>query len=124
MNKLFTESKIRPDLRKEYIICAAIYFDDKLPNSGQPNNIEYGYVVCGLRYNNCWSIKNSLTNLKPSEVCDINGDIVNVSTKPIQGFLTSKNRFLNRLESAKIAFEAGQIHEWVESDSLASEELY
>ena len=39
-----------------------------------------------------------------------------------QGFYTSKGRFVNREEAAKIAFEAGQIDE--QKKTLFSEDLY
>lgn len=40
----------------------------------------------------------------------------------IQGFLTSKGMFVDRIEAGKIAFEAMQISE--PSDYLHSEDLY
>ena len=35
------------------ILCAAIWYDDKNNYKGQPLNIQSGYVVAGLRHNNC-----------------------------------------------------------------------
>ncbi|MCK9447014.1 hypothetical protein M0Q50_09210 [bacterium] len=42
-----------------------------------------------------------------------------------QGFLTNQNRFVNRIEGAKIALECGQIKQLQYSkDVLYSEDLY
>lgn len=40
----------------------------------------------------------------------------------VQGFLTNKNRFVDREEGAIIAFDAGQIEK--EKETLYSEDLY
>jgi hypothetical protein len=123
------EPLARPDLRHERIACSAIYHNDRRKHGNQPRNIKTGYVTCGLRHSNCWGTKAAATDLGPSEVRNASGDIVNISktkgyTKPIQGFLTTHNRFLTREESAKVAYLAGQIGDWKPGDSLASEELY
>jgi hypothetical protein len=120
---------VHPKENHEYIAMSAIYFNDRRRHHHQPNNLRLGYVVTGLRHHNCWSTKATLTGLNPSEVRQASGKIVNVSItkgygKPIQGFVTSKNRFLNRKEACKVAYLAGQIAEWVENDQLVSEELY
>jgi hypothetical protein len=42
----------------------------------------------------------------------------------IQGFLTNKNRFVDRIEARKIAFEMNQVKETINSKKLFSEDLY
>lgn len=41
---------------------------------------------------------------------------------PVEGFLTSRDRFVDREEAARIAYEAGQTDERIEE--LFSEDLY
>jgi len=96
--------------KQEYILCATIHFDDLTIYAHQPNNIQIGYVICGFRHDNCILQYLSLSTYRPTKV------------KQIQGFLTSKNRFVSREDAAKIAFEAGQVKYL--SDGLISEELY
>ena len=73
---------------KEYIVCAAIqYFvDDK------------EVIVCGLRHNNCIGTYYDLTGKQTNSELE-------------QGFLTSKGRFVNRIEAGEIALSCGQIKE-------------
>lgn len=96
--------------KQEYIICAAIHFDDKLKHEHQPSNITSGYVVCGRRHHNVFVTANIICfgNVKPNP--------------DKQGFLTSKDRFVNRKEAGDIAFAAGQITE--PTNCLFSEDLY
>lgn len=96
-------------MKREYILCAAVWFNDNKIYKGQPINIDYGYVICGARHSNCYLIYFSLVNEK-----------LVVSTT--QGFLTSLNRFVTREEAAKIAHEAKQIPKMC--DALISENLY
>lgn len=42
----------------------------------------------------------------------------------IQGFLTTKNRFVDRFEGAKIALESGQIEKLNYGNRLYSEDLW
>ena len=97
------------DNKKEYIICAAIHLNmpDDFPH--QPINIENGLVVCGRRHHNCFAIL-FFTNI----TCE--------KKNITQGFLTSKDRFVDRKEAGDIAFKAGQISKV--TDILMSEDIY
>lgn len=99
---------------REYILCAAVWFKDGKKYEHQPINIDTGIVVCGQRHHNClftaWSLRKSLTALSEAR------------GKNLQGFLTSKNRFVDRKEAGRIAFYANQIKE--QTDCLFSEDLY
>ena len=81
--------------KKEYILCAAISFDDT--------------IIAGYRHDKCFAIlKTFLGAYKPKNIT--------------QGFLTSKNRFVDRYEANKIAINAKQIKNKL--DWLVSEDLY
>lgn len=95
--------------KPEYIICAAIHFKDDLKYNHQPRNIESGFVICGRRHHNCFMSKKIL------EFSEVKGTA-------IQGFLTSKDRFIDRKEGGEIAFKTGQII--YETNCLFSEDLY
>lgn len=107
----------------EYILCAANKYTEKLGGekfivddswirSGgiSPYNITEGVVLCGWRHACILAQFYALTKLMPGQY------------KCEQGFLTNKNRFVDRKEAAEIAFGAGQINKIV--TKLYSEDLY
>ena len=107
-------------MKKETIICAAIWYNDGQLRPHLPKNIDTGIVSAGFRHPNCFT---TLSVLFP------NRDYLVVSDeerKCKQGFLTSSNRFVDRKEAAKIALEAGQITElkYGNENELYSEDLY
>lgn len=103
----------------ETILCAAIWYKELplikpevLLNRGvSPYNVDRGIVFCGWRHANCLYQKVSVTGLRDAE-----------SGENIQGFLTNKNRFVDREEAAKIAWTAGQTTK--ELKTLFSEDIY
>lgn len=97
---------------KEYILCAAIHYDDGKEYVHQPFNIDKGIVACGWRHHNCFTI---LFELEKSDDKFTKANV-------IQGFLTSRGRFVTRKEGAKIAFSAGQIK--TKQNTMFSEDLY
>ena len=113
---------------KEWILCAAIWVDDKIVHDQQPENIETGFVICGRRHNNCYQT-----------IKDLCGDVneyfksLNYSDEDYrkhQGFITSTDRFVSRKEGWKIARLNNQIQFGAQvSDNgldsfLISENLY
>jgi hypothetical protein len=107
------------DRKRERILCAAIHFQTGEFHEHRPTNLATGLVVCGMRHHNCF----------------MNSRYMLVSGKPIalnpstQGFLTSYDRFVDRKEAARIAFEAGQIDHPLTNEEgkqtiLTSEDLY
>ena len=101
----------------EKIICAAIWFDDEDPYHnphGRPKNLDTGFVICGMRHCNCLSIYQILSN----ESAPKSG------IPQIQGFLTTKNRFVDREEGCKIAIKSGQVNNKKDGEELFSEDLY
>ncbi len=97
----------------EYIICAAIWYDDKIKREYLPRNIKTGIVSSGWRHGNCITILKSIF---------LNREYLNNRKLTIQGFLTSKGNFVNRKEAAEIAFKANQIEK--ETITLFSEDIY
>lgn len=96
---------------KPYVICAAIWFKDWEKYVHQPRNVESGFVVAGRRHHNCY-----LT-------LRLDGDFSKMKEiENVQGFLTSDDRFLDRKEAGKLAFEIGQIDKVTEC--LFSEDIY
>lgn len=103
------------DNKKEYILCAAIHFDDGINHIHQPKNITSGIVICGRRHHNCFTTLLIIgSNFK--DVCIKNNT---------QGFLTSYDRFVNRKEALIIARENNQLLEDKDNkEILISEDLY
>lgn len=103
--------------KPEYILCAAIHFDDGVKHEHQPRNIKSGFVVCGRRHHNCY-ITAFIINGNESMAHRMN----EANGKATQGFLTSTDRFLDRKQSALLAVEQKQTYR--DTDLLFSEDLY
>ena len=99
-------------MKKEYILCSAIYYTtDKAEQIVfRPINTDRGLVVCGYRHT---AIINQYFDMTLKRTAQV---------PHIEGFLTSKNRFVNRAEAALVAHEAGQIDK--PKRELFSEDLY
>lgn len=99
----------------EKILCAAIHYKNCKTYEFQPLNIESGIVVTGYRHGHCfYTLKQIFPMNKDFEI--------------IQGFLTSKNRFVDRQEAFKIALHGKQIIDYEHTEdsdvTLISENLY
>jgi len=112
----------------EWILSAAIWINDGKIHKQQPVNIDIGYVVCGRRHHNCYQ-----TICDVLGIDDVNKAIGNIirgtseeDMKKHQGFITSKNRYVDRTEGWKIALENDQVKYGKEctDDILISENLY
>lgn len=100
--------------REEYILCAAVWFDDGINRKEWSLNGKTGYVICGRRHHNCFA---SAYYLDPERKYK--------KFEKEQGFITNKDRFVSRVEAAEIAFLAGQIYQRTEHPmGLFSEDLY
>jgi len=94
--------KEKPDVLDEYILCSAIKFN--------------GQIISGFRHKDCWEII----------------DLIQPDHDQLHscGFLTSKNRFVNRKEGWKIAKANNQIKyglkasDFGDNSILTSENLY
>jgi hypothetical protein len=102
---------------EEYILCAAIWYKEiplkRVINDVLPINCDKGLVVTGHRHGQCMWTMGSLTGLRSTE-----SEVGEYK----QGFLTNKNRFVDRFEGAKIAKLAGQCSLMI--NTLYSEDLY
>lgn len=94
---------------KEYIICAAIWYQDGIVRFNQPRNVESGIVVGGWRHGNCISTLKTMfyDDFQNCEVC--NKKRIEVLNNDIQGFLTNKGNFVDREVGLKIAKENNQL---------------
>jgi len=101
--------------KEEYIICAAIWFDDGIDRELPEIEGKTGYVIAGRRHHNVFFTASVLTQ----------GGRICLPEKEVQGFITNKNRFVDRIEAADIAFKAGQIEQPTTHPlGLFSEDLY
>lgn len=93
---------------KEFILCAAVWYNDGLRHDGQPENITEGIVVCGRRHHNCYATLKALgiTNDDYKTMFSIMSESEH---RKHQGFLTSKDRYVDRREAWEIAKENNQI---------------
>ena len=118
-------------MNKEFILCAAIWVNDKQKHEQQPENIDIGYVICGRRHHNCYQTIKSITGQTPNESI---GDLLRSMTleeqRKHQGFITSLDRYVNRKEGWKIAKVNNQIQFGLNASDngddsiLISENLY
>lgn len=109
---------------KEYILCAAIWYNDGQYHKGNScPNVETGVVLMGHRHYNIISLMPTGRDyLKDHPERNLLGMD---NFEPIQGFVTSTGRFVDRKEGVEIAFAAGQVDEKVlNSGRLMSEDLY
>ena len=100
-----------PILRKETIICAALWVKDDIKYVHQPTNIPSGYIIAGWRHGCCFESLKAQVN----GACEY---------EKIQGFLTSKNRFLDRKEARDFVVKNKQLLRPEFDDNLFSEDLY
>ena len=107
---------------EEKILCAAIWYkefplvDNEIPSSLlRPINCDRGIVFSGHRHPHCLYQQVAITG-KPQYQAG----------EEIQGFLTNKNRFVDRVEGLKIALASNQVLDLndVRGNVLYSEDLY
>ncbi len=110
---------------KEYIICAAIHFNDGIEHPHQPDNIFDGFVVTGRRHHNCYATLLAIaTSINLEERIK---QLISKTDIDRQGFITNLNRFVDRKEGYQIALAANQlIHNMHDKSNpiLISEDLY
>lgn len=106
---------------KEYILCAANWYNDHLVHEHSPFNIVEGFVVCGRRHHNCIDIFAMIAGFPYDDKAN------KLRKTEVQGFLTNTNRFVDRKEALIIARGAGQLIHQIELDSnvgLTSEDVW
>lgn len=99
---------------EEKILCAAIWCKELNTPYHRPKNTDWGCVICGHRHHDCIQVINALTGKRLPDVGE-----------SILGFLTNKNRFVDRIEGGEIALKSKQIDKLSYSkNKLFSEDLY
>jgi hypothetical protein len=105
---------------KEYILCSAVWFEEfdnqyneTVKEQSRPKNITKGVVICGQRHLQCIRTFSYIVGKRAVQT---------EVGKSVQGFITNLNRFVDREEVGKIAFEAEQIEEL--KRCLYSEDLW
>ena len=115
------------DNSKEYVICAAVWYQDdtEAPRGMIAQNIDRGVVIGQWRHGNCINIRatNPIWNKKTlKERVDresqdvpmmVSNEKPDVNYDYVDWFLTSKGRFVDRWQAAKIALDCGQLPESV-----------
>jgi len=97
---------------KERIICAANWYQDGKEYAHQPCNVDSGYVFCGRMHHNIIALHFALTGNVTGNSCD-------------SGFLTSHDRWVDRVEGLAIAKERDQIiKKHGNPNELYSEDIY
>lgn len=107
-------------MKKEYILCSALWFKEvdsevheTVKKQSRPINVDTGVVFCGHRHLQCLRSSSYITGKQAKD---------NIVGETVQGFLTSKNRFVDREEGGQIAFSAGQTQDL--KITLYSEDLW
>lgn len=88
------------DTSQEYIICAAIWYrkgreDEISPRGFVAQNLNTGVVVGQWRHPNVIHAYHQLTRER--------------TIGEVQGFITSKGNFVDRVQAMEIAYQAGQV---------------
>jgi hypothetical protein len=105
---------MNPAFLQEYIACSAIYYPNDIKYRLQPANIDSGFVAYGHRHAHCRLPLMEIFYPNWVEERDSGMPMeeqprIHVIRNEIQGFLTSKNRFVDRIEGMAIALAADQI---------------
>lgn len=131
--------------KQEYVVCAAIWYDNGLEYKFQHQTygVPTGFVLCGYRHphicdvlpTNPYYLKNCFLNKEdnPEQVQKYEElkfkygwqEDGLTRCKTVQGFMTSTGRFVDRKEAWKIAVASGQIDDnGGYNKELFSEDLY
>lgn len=128
--------------QKEYILCAAIHYDNGLTYKFHHNyGVETGFVLCGYRHPHIISVLPTNPYWLQRKFEEGDEEVIQkyeelkckygwqedslTRCNTIQGFITNEGRFVNRKEAFRIALAAGQIDESAGSNGeLFSEDLY
>lgn len=106
---------------KEYILCAAIWYNDgtEAPRGFIAQNIDSGVVIGQWRHGNCINVRatNPAWNKKvlAERYKHTDDDVPMTTEKPdmhfdyTDGFLTSRGRFVDRWQGMELAYLAGQV---------------
>lgn len=97
------------DPSREYIYCAATWFKEQPTAHFLPDNIDKWVVIGGINHTQILHTANALL-----------GNVQFQQGKQEYGFLTSTNRFVDRIEACIIAKSQNQLNRYYDGD----EKLY
>jgi len=108
------------DNSKEYILCAAVWYQDGTEASRGliAQNISSGVVIGQWRHGNCINIRSTNPLWNARKIAELKNDnpdnILKYEDtlkycKIVDGFITSEGRFVDRWQAAELAIESGQI---------------
>lgn len=103
---------------REYILCSANYYNDGIDHTHKPFNIDKGFILSGWRHHNCNSIFVQMYGFPYKDYA------LKIKKTEVQGFITNKNRFLDRKEALKLVKENGQLKKSLIGSELTSEDLW
>jgi len=112
--------------KKEFILCAANWYNDGKHYETGLNGPETGFVLCGHRHHSIIRLLPECPDYNAKdEESPVNFRQPTDDYEVEQGFLTSTGRFVTREDALQIAIAAGQIDKGHYSDTmLFSEDLY
>lgn len=107
------------DTSKEYIICAAIWYKDgtEAPRGLIAQNIDSGVVIGQWRHGNCINVRSTNPLWNAKKLAERKQEPPMISSYEdtlkyydyVDGFLTSKGRFVDRWQGMALAYLAGQV---------------
>ena len=102
-------------MNKDYIVCSAIWLRSVESFSSTIGSVPNGIVFPGLKHRDCMSLIDSLI---PKELLP--------EFEFVEGFLTSENKFVNRVGARFIAKRSGQItqEQYNETTELNSDLIF
>jgi len=87
----------------EKIMISAIWLkDETIEMTHYPTNVDCGIFVTGYRHCDCFDIISNIFTIQEMTLLRREGQI-------IQGFLTTKKRFVDRIEAKEIATRENQL---------------
>ena len=109
------------DNSKEYVICAAIWYQDgtEAPRGFIAQNINTGVVIGQWRHGNCINVRSTNPLWNAKRLAERKGEVPMFNKyedtleyfQYVDGFLTSEGRFVDRWQGMQVAYEAGQVDE-------------
>ncbi len=108
------------DTSKEYIVCAANWYNDEKVHGNQPINVDIGFVLLGLGHANCVASFAVLYQFPYTP------EALDVMRTCKEGFITSRRRWVDRVEAGQLAINCGQIEKMncFNGSKLDSSDLY
>lgn len=108
------------DNKKEYIVCAAYKLKAGEDFPRIKTHLSTGKDVKKIYFEPHREVFDMALGWRHADIIYKHGDLIDQSDTG--GFMTSKGRYVNRDEAAKIAFECGQVPKMIHR--LYSEDIY